>query len=196
MSVEDWYDSKCVKGQQFRQAVLDLKSQRWFVAEYLQTNQPECPYGDQVFTVEFKTLLECYVKSRKDVTEERKRTIKFRFAGTLRYRLEICYVVIISMVHDDDVLKKFESIDNQRHIFDHRGLTNTNGELKDHTVTPTFKVEHMIKCIPIKYYHSWETPAFAFYFPDDGNDYELRCSKDLVTKLGHVQHVCNNNCQR
>ena len=100
------------------------------------------------------------------------------------------------MVHDDQVLGGFDSIDNERHIFDHRGLTNANGEFKDDTVTPTFKVEHMIKCIPTKQYQSWETPAFAFYFPNDGNDYELRCQKDIVMKLGNVRHKCNYNCLR
>ena len=192
VSVEDWYHSKCVKGQELRQVVLDLKSKRRFVAEYLQTNPPECPYGDHVFTVEFKKLLECYISSRQAVITPLNR-IRFRFAGTLRYLNEICYVIIVSMVHDDEMLGKFDSTDERHNI---RGLIDANGELIGSIVTPTFQVEHMIKCIPIRDYHSWETPAFAFYFPNDGNDYELRCPKGLVTKLQNVQHVCNYNCQR
>ena len=61
VSVEDWYSSDDPDCQEFGRQVRELKNQRIFVAEYLQTNPPGCPYGSHVFTISLKDLLDCSI---------------------------------------------------------------------------------------------------------------------------------------
>ena len=196
VSVEDWYTSDDPDGREFGRQVRELKDQRIFVAEYLQTNIPECQYGDHVFTISLKNLLGCYDRSRTDVNDADKRTIKLDFAGTLRYRYEICYVVVVSMKHDYATLSELElcSVYADTSIFDHNGLVNADGEIVNDSATPYIRLKHKIKCIPKQQYQSWETLAFAFYYPSDSND-KLKCHKDLVTKLPSVRHKCHQQCK-
>ena len=161
MSVEDWYSSDDPDGQEFGRQVGELKDQRIFVAEYLQTKPPECPYGSHVFTISLKDLLDCYDRSRTDVNDVDKCTLKLGFAGTLRYRYEICYVVIVSMKHDDAALSELKlcSVYADTSVFDHNGLVNANGEIVNDSATPYIHLKHKIKCIPKRQYQSWETLA-------------------------------------
>ena len=188
VSVEQWYASRSKESKQF----LELQSGRIYVAEYLQTNPPACPYGDRVFTVDLKDLLKCYVSSRTDVVDDAKKKVKFRFAGTFRYRNEICYVIIVAMVNDDTELSNFSGAMDR---FNHNGLIEANGELKDISVTPTFAAKYTIKYAQGNWL-SWETPAFAFYFPDDGKQYQFSVREDVVEELPIVSHRCSLKCNK
>lgn len=195
VSVERWYSSEDhPDGRAFGNEVRKLKGQRKFVAEYLQTSPPECHYGDIVFTVSLADLLNSYARSRTDVTDAQKRAIKLRFAGTLRYRYEICYVIVISMENDDDMLSKFCTVNEDISIFDHNGLVNDQGEVINDRAIPTLQLKHMIKCIPRKQYRSWETLAFALYYPIDSSG-EILCEKSVVTELLNVGHKCDKHCK-
>ena len=194
VSVEDWYNSSDPDGQEFGRQVRELKRNRIFVAEYLQTDTPECQYGSYVFTISLKSLLHVYNRSRTDITDANERILKFRFAGTLRYRFEICYVIIVSMKHDDATLSEFTSVHEDKTVFDHNGLVNASGEIRDDSATPYIHLKHKIKCIPKKQYQSWETLTFAFYYPNDSSD-KLECPKDSVTELRSVRHKCHKQCK-
>ena len=55
-----------------------------------------------------------------------------------------------------------------------------------------FQPQYIVKCAPIKQYSCYETPAFAFYFPDDGIEYRLKCAKESVTHIdvNHYEQGC------
>ena len=192
VSVERWYESRSQESEQFLELQRRYKSRNIHVAEYLQTNPPACPRGDKVFTVDLKDLLECYVSSRTDVDGDAQKKVKFLFAGTFRYRNEICYVIIVAMVNDDTELSNFRSLHGAIDRFNLNGLIAANGELEDISVTPIFTAKHTIKYA--QWYKSWETPAFAFYFPDDGNQYQLSVPEDVVEELPEVSHRCSRKC--
>ena len=189
VSVEQWYASRSEESEKFLELQQQHKLRSIYVAEYLQTNPPACPYGDKVFTVDLKDLLECYVSSRTDVDDDAKKKVKFWFAGTLRYRNEICYVIIVAMINDDTELSNLRSLHGAMDRFNHNGLIAENGELLDISVTPTFAAKYTIKFA--QGYKSWETPA---YFPDDGNQYQLSVPEDVVEEFPEVSHRCTPKC--
>ena len=142
VSVEQWYASRSRESKQFQELERSLKSDKIFVVEYLQTNPPACPYGDRVFTVDLKDLLDCYVSSRTDLSDDAQKKVKLLFAGTLRYQNEICYVIIVAMVSDDAELGIFKSLHGAMDRFNHNGLIAANGELEDSSIIPKFAAKY------------------------------------------------------
>lgn len=195
VSVEQWYASKSPESERFLKLQQSLKSDEIYVVEYLQTNPPACLFGDTLFTVDLKDLLECYVSSRTDVDDDAQKKVKFLFAGTLRYQYEACYVIIVAMVNDDTELDDFRSLHGAMDRFNHNGLIAANGELEDTSVTPTFAAKYTIKFVPGSGLQCWETPAFAFYFPDDGKQYQFSVPEYLVKELPQISHRCVLKCR-
>ena len=128
---------------------------------------PESRYGNQEFIVSLSDLMTIYKQSRTDCTDKK---VCLQNAGTLRYKYEICYIIMVAMEHDS-VERDFPSIYSEP-IFQHKGLIDNNGKLSDSSITPDFKIKHPFTYsrnseIPYWDNYSWETLAFALYFPDD-----------------------------
>ena len=121
-------------------------------------------YGNRAFSCKFRDLIQSYAASRRsDVSK-----ICIRKGGTLRYKKEICYVLIICIGCDKDreELSEYGVLQQQRQFQEKfSGLTN----LLDDETTPTFNPEYIItSCayISLVDHYTYETAAFAFYFPD------------------------------
>ena len=165
------------EGKTLGSAILDetiglaLKGIRVTVPEYLAT-VPKSRYGNCAFVCNFSDLLAAYAESRGKETSD----ISIRKGGTLRYKQEICYVLIICIDPDDKTeLKDFRLLQPESKPFNMNGLINDGGKVVDLTATPTFHTEYNVAQMschrepsaegrkPIPY--SYETSAFAFYFP-------------------------------
>ena len=165
-----------------------LKSKRIFLAPYL-SNPSESPYGNRGFIADFKSLLKCYLESRKDISVDDidDKVVLLRVGGTLRYRHEICYVVIVCTKYDKDLKDQYPSLYGYKDLFDHKGMV-----LQDGQIIPTFftsqetiyfKPQYIIKCVPSQIYSDYETPAFAFYYPEGSDCSAIVCTENLITKV-------------
>ena len=166
-------------GQKFGAAVIRLTQKYTYVPDFL-LNPPESPYGTQGFSVEFSTLIEHYKISRKGTA------CFLRVGGTLEYKQEIAYVVIVCMGNE---LPDFPHINSGTNvIFEHNGLLNDDGEVIDHTKTPEFKIKYLIKSSYANHHQrvfNWQNIVFAFYFPNDG---DLKCQRGDVGKIKNIPH--------
>ena len=162
------------------------------------SNPLESPYGSHGFVVSFEDLLKCYKQSRTDVINNDDCAVYLRVGGTLRYRFEICYVVIVCTKYDDE-LECFPSLHSWSDVFDHKGLVLPSGEVDmdflELQENVDLKVKHVIKCAPRRQYSCYETSAFAFYYPEDSSDFMLKCSKEMVTEID-ASHRCSRQCVR
>lgn len=144
---------------------------------------PKSRYGNNAFTIRFSELLLSYKRSRTDVQEAR-HNIYLRVGGTLRYKYEICYVVIVCLQQDhgfDDL----DTIDRQdRPIIDHKGLVDRGKVNMDYQKTPEFKAKHIVSSMNYQSF-SWEQVVFALYYPSEG--FKLCCNKDEVIEQ-HIEH--------
>ena len=199
VDTHSWYNSLDDRGKAFGDAVATLRSDqnRVFVSPFM-SNPPESPYGDRGFVVRFKDLLNSYKESRTDIVNAEDRALFLRIGGTLRYRNEICYVVIVCTKHDNE-LEHYPSLDTRRDIFDHNGLLHHSGKIKKKFFaseeTIDFKIRYAIKCVPIRQYFSYEAPAFAFYYPKEGTSLECRRSTSIVTE-DEMRHQECNRCPK
>ena len=190
VSVKDWYEGAhhdC-KAHDFVSNVEALGRQNVYVSGFLNPN-PESSYGNNIFKASIHSLLHSYKESR--IRSERSAALKqitFRVGGTLRYKHEICYVVIVCMEQDKDKFEPlYPSIWGQN-VFEDNGMISQDGNVQDFSKIPEFKAQYIVNCIRDggRYNNfSWENIAFAFYFPSGDN--EFRCSVDLVMK-GNIRH--------
>ena len=194
VDTQSWYNSN---GQAFGSAAATLHSERIFVSPFM-SNPPESPYGNQGFAVNFKDLLKHYKESRSNIVNTEDLVLFLRVGGTLRYRYEICYVVIVCMKHDKE-LECYPSLYTCSDIFDYKGLLLPNGQIDEKFFasekTIDFKIRYAIKCVPTRQYSSYETPAFAFYYPETSTTTSLKCSPGNVEDVV-IKHKCNTLCHR
>ena len=194
-----WYSTPGSEGNAYGMAAANLQSSRYFLAPYL-SNPRESMYGNYGFVVDFKELLKSYMDSRTDIVDPNDRAVCLRVCGTFEYRYEICYVVMVCTKYDH-ILQQYPSLFSDT-IFDiaHNGQileiqtverSYTHSSL-DNLNMLTFEPQYLIKCAPTRQYSCYETPAFAFYFPEDGNEYRLKCAKESVTCIGvnHYERRC------
>ena len=186
IDVGEWYKNE---GSEFGEFVSRLESQYIYVADFLH-NPPESTYGSQGFSIEFSTLIKRYKQSRTD--SESDAEVCFKRGGTLRYYMEIAHVIIVCMGQE---LPHLKCINSKRgaEVFIHRGLLNEDGEVKDRTKTPKFKISYLIKKTyrPKKDF-SWENLVFALYYPNNKR-LELKCErKDIMTcAVCHYTPTCH-----
>ena len=186
-----WYNSDG-RGQEFRSAVGNLQCVRVFVSPFMSIAR-ESRYGDRGFVVNFRDLLTFYQNSRNDIANIDDRALFLRVGGTLRYRYEICYVVIVCTKYDIQLQEYYPSLYDCSDTFDHKGLLHPSGQIKttffESAETIDFKINHLIKCAPTKHYSCYEIPAFAFYYPETSPTLSLQC---LPTNVEEVQmiHKC------
>ena len=184
----EWY--KTDEGKKYRELVSRLESHGICVADFLH-NPPESTYGTQGFSIKFSTLIERYKESRTDNDAE----VCFRVA-TLRYDLEITYIIIMCMGQELPNLNSQRGSESDLSM--HRGLLNDSGEVVDLTRTPEFKIKFLIKKIdgdPNKQEEfSWENLVFALYYPND-SQLQLKCEEgDTTTQpVSHFVSTCSCN---
>ena len=142
---------------------------------------PSSRYGNSKFSGNIKELLQCYQEAYiKDKVDPLTR-IQFRCGGTLRYRREICKVVIVCT--DEHPLPE----DEFPRMWQGHGFRYN----KDGKITFVEPIEVMIRNGvsgvrgPYKPY-SWDTYAFAFYFPDD--TYMLVCPTSEKFRFSEIEH--------
>ena len=109
------------------------------VPGYLEYDYPKSIYGNRAFSCKFRDLIQSYAASRRSDVGK----ICIRKGGTLRYKKEICYVLIICIDCDEDreELSEYGVLQQQRQFQEEfSSLTN----LLDDENTPTFNPEYII----------------------------------------------------
>ena len=194
-----WYKSDDVRGKKIGSIAASLYTSSIYLPPFM-SNPRESRYGDSGFVVNFKDLLKSYQQSRTDIVNIKDRELCLRVGGTLRYRYEICYVVIECTKYDKE-LEHYPSLYTCSNIFDHNGLLFPSGKIKptffESNETIHFKIskKHIIKCVPKKQYSCYEAPAFTFYYPETSPTSALKCSQGEVKKI-HTRHRCTKRCER
>ncbi len=188
IDVRDWYDNGC----QLLQSVLEESVNGRYVPGYLAA-EPESPYGSVAFSIQLSDILSDYKKARNI----RGARVCLKVGGTLRYRKEICYVVIVCS--KDDNLRDMPSIAGPKFPqFVTNGLVDNKGIVIDYNKTPRFKATSIIKSEKVgknpmgenEYdCYSWEQLVFAFYFPTDRQN--LVCTRVTKTDYEHFEEKCS-----
>ena len=134
---------------------------------------PESTYGSTAFVISFHDILKSYASARSCSLHN----ICLRVGGTLRYKCEIAYVIIVCTTSDED-LSRYNPVTS------HDGPIDMQGLIVDSA------------CVPLvfttKYYNrtiSYETLNFAFYFPERS---DLECSSDVIC----VKTIKHTGCIR
>ena len=195
-----WYqsDDAQLRSKEFASVATNLRSNRVFVSPFM-SQLPASPYGNYGFIIGFKDLLRCYQESRTDIADISDRALFLRIGGTLRYRYEICYVVIVCTKHDQE-LEHYPSLCTPPgiHVFDHKELLLPSGQIREEFFTSEesidLKIRYAIKCVPRRQYFSYETSAFAFYYPQTSTNACLKCKPDSVQEVAIKEHRCNGLC--
>ena len=163
-------------GRQFRVGLVESKKTMPGLVEasYLRdVHESDSRYGNREFTVSFPNLLKHYKQSRNNCEDKE---VCLRNAGTLRYKYEICHVIMTAM-EGDVADQDFPSMYDEPR-FQHNGLIDTNGKLIDSSITPGFQIRHPFTHSTKAYVsYSWETLVFALYFPDSPQSV-LVCPKE------------------
>ena len=153
---------------------------------------PDSRYGNREFIVSLPHLMNSYKQSRTDCKDKE---VCLKNAGTLRYRYEICYVIMVAMEGDVDGV--FPSMFGEPH-FKQDGLIDNNGKLIDSSITPGFQIMHPFSNGYFSYMeywdkYSWETLAFALYFPNN-SQMVLECPEELCREreIHHSYYHCTS----
>ena len=138
-------------------------------------------YGNNKFSGNIVELLQSYQKAFDPLPR-----IQFRCGGTLRYKQEICKVVIVctdaSPLDEDEFPRMWKD-----YVTEEEGVETTliasievvirngiTGAKTDPKYTP----------------YSWDTYAFCFYFPD--GSYKLKCPRSVIqrSEVDHNVRFC------
>ena len=139
---------------------------------------PDSNYGSNAFISTFSNLIYSYAWSRGTEINN----IYLKIGGTLRYKLEIGYVIIVCTTDDLGVLEAYASITHAPStIFNPNGLVNGVGEVVNGFAVPVFTTRH------IDAWTSYETLNFAFYFRDQS---PLVCSVDTIETRKFQHSYC------
>lgn len=180
ISLQEWYDDASDStARRFQQK---LKFEFEEVSGYLKS-PPASPYGNNEFTGKLADVLECYRKSRGVADSD----VYLVIGGTLRYKHEICYVVIVCTRKDTTrKLKDFPPLNaRNQDVIELNGLVDEKGKFVNPDAVPEFKLRHITKHI------NWESLAFAFYFSTSD---ELQCSSDMIKRLEIRHGEPHENC--
>ena len=139
-----------------------------------QKTPPKSIYGGNAFQSSFPNLLQCYATSRDCKVQD----VYLRMGGTLRYKCEIGYAVIICTSDDLGELNTYKPITvAPSDVFDPNGLVDEEGKIQDVACVPQFTTQHM------NTYSSHEALNFAFYFPSPAT--EFRCHNIKRHQIKH-----------
>ena len=155
---------------QDRQPSIDNK----YLPPYLKS-PAESVYGNNAFNASFSDLLQSYASSRGCGVED----IYLKVGGTLRYKCEIAYVVIVCTSHDLEALNSYCPITcAPPDVFNPNGLADSTGKVIDMTKIPYFTTRYM------NTYVSYETLNFAFYF----NEGEYFKCPSVIVEFSEIEH--------
>ena len=140
---------------------------------YLKT-PPNSIYGSTAFVISFHDILESYASARSCSSHKK---VCLRVGGTMRYKREIAYVIIVCTTSDEQELFRYDTVTSHSEPIDMQGLVNDNGVIVDNSCVPSFTT---------KYY---ETLNFAFYFP---KQHDFKCSSHVI----QVKDVEHSGCIR
>ena len=172
------------------------------LAPYLQ-DPPKSRYGGNEFSGDLHEVLSCYQDSRHPAPDEPKPDIYLLQGGTLRYKCEICCVVIVCTGEDkeSDALKDYKPLQQKKStrtdnpIFDLNGLVDDEGKMRDqpdYSNVPIFYPRYLL-CDESK---SWANLAFAFYFNESQEKPFFKCLKDVTVSKGKIEHDNDILCVR
>ena len=146
----------------------------------------ESVYGNVKFSGGLMQLLKSYLNAYYSKCGKSSHAcIEFRCGGTLRYRYEICYVIIVCAIFPD----KKPSLPRDEYPVIFEDLSKSIRYNEDGEVTFVKSYVLSFKNVISKYdtrYYSWDTYAFALHFPDDS--YVLECPYALRFKESLVGH--------
>ena len=136
-------------------------------------------YGTEKLTANFKSVLRKFQWSRKEQDAPNLPDVYLRVRGTLRYKKEICYVILIHTDNEaTEEIKRLPPLEDSRH-FKLNEFLDDCGRVADWDTYPAF--------IPRFYEDGCKDHfAFAFYFSDRENP--LKLDKEKVTRK-HVDHT-------
>ena len=203
LSVKSWYENYD-QGRRIMTAVEELDRKKVYVPDYLQAEQ--CSrYGDRSFTYDFNKLIQHYKASRDDCNDDNEKKVLFKKAGTLRYRYEISYVILVCTAKDlqEPSIKDMpiaKELDQENIEFGtgsglpqdriDKGMENyfqPNGYV---IRMDCFNSEYPIRAIyPGHHFYSWDELSFAFYFPNE--DQKLSCDQVEPEEIKHEIKACH-----
>ena len=165
-----------------------LKKERVYVPNYISQSSN---YGNNCFYSSYEDALESYATSRETATSQ----LCFKVGGTLRYRHEICHVVIVCK-QDDTALSSYAAIQDDTALSSYAPITIARVRKQENLVDGkvknvdhyNFQAQYVISKIKEKNV-SYENLAFAFYFPTNSC---LRCRKGSVQRcsIEHTEKQC------
>ena len=190
------------RGTDIQRQVQELKKEEPQLREanFLK-DKPDSRYGKHEFIISFQDLLTSYTQSRTDCIDQK---VCLKNAGTLRYKYEICYVIMLAM-EGDVAIQDFPSMYGEP-LFQHNGLIDNNGRVIDRHITPNFILRHLFTHYENHYHdfftgeakthyinHGWETLAFALFFPKNK---VLECSSRLCNEeeIDHCPPCSKPSC--
>ena len=137
-------------------------------------------YGTEKFITNFKSVLGKFQWSQKHKDDRQPPDIYLRVGGTLRYKKEICYVIVVHT--DNEATEEIESLPplTDSGHFKLNGFLDARGRVKDWKKYPDF--------ISRSYDGGCKDHfAFAFYFNDCDNPLKLDKDKVTMTQVKHTQ---------
>ena len=129
--------------------------------------EKESYYGGRMFTTSFSCILEQFRQAHATKSTTEPPGLIFKKAGTLRYKKEICYVILVCA--DTDNLSQVEHLPPVTEEGGHvtpNGLLDKNGKVVNLDVKLVFnKKKH--------HDNAWEQLVFGFYFSCDDTSLKL-----------------------
>ena len=119
----------------------------------------------------FSDLLQSYASSRDGVD------IYLKVGGTLRYKREIAYVVIVCTSHDLESYYPITRVPPD--VFKHNGLVDDDGKVVNIAKVPNFITRY------VDANSSYETLNFAFYFSSPLADFQCLSSTVEERPINH-----------
>lgn len=174
--------------QDVTDAVHSLEQIGTYVAGYVKT-PPESSYGNNAFCVALHNLLKSYADSRQCSFAK----IHLKIGGTLRYRYEVCYVIIFCTKDDLKTLSKFKDITQHEDngVLNPNGLVGQDGGGINPGAIPIFSPQHVVSWYSgTRKSISWEGIAFALYFPN--GDLTLKCPTEMVEQREISHRFCTS----
>ena len=177
ISSTNWHETEL--GHNFRARLVESKA---IIPNLEEVNYlkgvPDSRYGNHEFTVSLPDLMNSYKQSRTDC---KGKEVCLKKAGTLRYKYEICYVIMVAMEGDVDSI--FPSMFGEP-CFKQNGLIDINGKLINSSIIPGFQISHpFTRCTNPWDNYSWETLAFGLYFPNNPLVVLNGCCREM--EIGH-----------
>ena len=204
LNVKNWYENDN-PGRRIKRAVEELDRNGVYVPNYLQS-VPCSIYGDRSFTYDFNQLIEHYKTSRDDCNDDNEKKVHFKKAGTLRYRHEICYVILVctakdlqeASIKDMPTAKELDQenievetgseLPQERIDKDMENYFQPNGYVT--RMADCFNSEYPIRAIyPGRHFYSWDHLSFALYFPNE--DQKLSCDQVEPEEIKHEIKACH-----